>query len=109
MSISITNKQKAALRAVFTQANGQPAISFGSVPQWSAEDPSLFVITPSADGLTAELVTVDGAVGSTVVTVVVNADLSGGTREVFAQETFDMTALPEAEAAAIVVDGITAK
>ncbi len=60
-------------------SKGNPAPVDG-VPQWATSDPAVVTVTPSADGLSADVVAV--GLGTAQVSVVADADLDAGeTRE----------------------------
>lgn len=76
MSLILTDVQKVSVAVSFTTKAGNPAPVDG-VPQWSSSDPSILEVVPSADGLSAEVLTV-GPLGLAQVSVVADADLGEG-------------------------------
>lgn len=90
MSLILTDEQKVALSIKPVTAAGNPARVDGS-PSWSSSDDTIVEVVPSADGLSAEAVTV-GPVGTAQVSVVVDADLGAGVRTLTAMLDIEVIA-----------------
>lgn len=73
-TLTMTDVQKCALTLAAKDAKGNAA-TLPSPPSWTVSDPTLLTVTPSADGLSAEIAAV-GPEGNCQVNV--SADLGGG-------------------------------
>ena len=73
MAVTISDKQQVTLTLTGTDADGKPANLTGSSPSWTASDPSIAALTPSADG-TSVVVKPGGNLGTATIT----ASISGG-------------------------------
>lgn len=80
MSLVLTDEQECELAPSFTTAAGNPGRVDG-VPVWSSSNPDVLDLQVSDDGLQA-LVTAKGPLGSSQVSVTVDADLGEGVRQV---------------------------
>lgn len=75
-TLVLTDEQKVSLSISFLDAEGNPT-TVTEVPVWTVSDPALLAVTPSADGLSAEVTTV-GPLGTGQVTVsVTGSDIQG--------------------------------
>lgn len=72
----LTDLQKVTLSIAPVDALGQPAVVEG-VPVWASSAPEICTVTPSADGLTAVVLTV-GPLGTAQISVSADADLTEG-------------------------------
>ncbi len=75
----LTDEQKVALAIEPQTAAGNPAKVDGK-PVWSVSDSNVITLTVAEDGLSAEAVST-GVLGTAQVTVVADADLGEGIRE----------------------------
>lgn len=76
MTINLTADQKVSLTAVVTDQYGNPVVLAGPVPVWSSDHPEFVTVAASADGFSADAITV-GPVGSAAVSVSVTVDIGG--------------------------------
>jgi hypothetical protein len=93
----INDSQKVNLTLQPLTANGKPATVAG-VPLWSTSNPAAVSLVVAADGLSAYALSV--SLGTSTITAVANADLSGGTREISA--SIDVQVVPT-EAASLTI------
>lgn len=105
MTTNVTTKQKARARVNFFRADGVTPATVAGTPVWSVDDSNLLALAVTADGTEADILPL-GPEGTGVVTAVGNGDLSGGTRNVSASETFVVTVSAEAESATITVTAV---
>jgi hypothetical protein len=76
MSLVMTDTQQFTASVSFVDAKGNPAQVDGA-PSWSVSDPTILSITPSSDGLSAEVSAI-GVLGTSQVSVSADADLGAG-------------------------------
>jgi len=79
MALILTDEQVCDLQVEFLTAAGNPGKVDG-VPQWSVANPSVVSITVQPDGLHATISS--SGIGTTQVSVTVDADLGQGVRQV---------------------------
>lgn|SRR5512143_1066268 len=96
MNVSITTEQQVQLHVAFLTAAGNPAPVDGT-PTWSSSAPAVVDLVVASDGLSA--LAVSKAVGTTLITVQADADLSSGTNTITGTLGLEVT-----QAAAEVVD-----
>lgn len=77
MALELNTIQKTTLSIQPVNAKGQPAPVDG-VPTWLTDNTDVLALTPSADGLSCEVVSV-GIAGTATVQVTADADLGSGT------------------------------
>lgn len=90
MALVLTDEQKVSMTVQPLTAAGNPAQVDGP-PVWSTSNPDILTVTASPDGLSAVAVTV-GPVGSSQVSVSVDADLGAGVRTLTAALDVDVVA-----------------
>jgi len=76
----LTDEQKCSVSVAFKTDKGNPAPVDG-VPVWASSNEATVVVTPAADGLSAELTT-PGGLGVAQISVKADADLGAGTTEI---------------------------
>ena len=87
MALTITDTQTDTLTIQPQERRGNPA-SLDGAPTWTSSDPAMLSVTPSADGMSAEVSAV-GPLGTATVTVTADADLTEGRAELTG--TLDVT------------------
>jgi hypothetical protein len=75
-SVQLTDVQEARATIAPQDRAGNPA-SVDGVPTWESSDTSVITVSPTEDGLTADVVTT-GTLGTATVTVTADADLGEG-------------------------------
>ncbi len=73
--LQLTDSQQCALSIAPVDAKGNPAPVQGA-PVWASSAPTVAAVTPSADGLSANIVA--GATGTAQISVSADADLGDG-------------------------------
>lgn len=96
MNISISTEQQVRLHVAFLTAAGNPAPVDG-IPSWTTSSPAVADLIVDSDGMGA--LAVSKAVGTTLITVQADADLSSGTNTITGTLGLEVT-----QAAAEVVD-----
>ena len=91
MALSLTTTQKVIATIQPVDSMGMPAVVEG-IPVWTSSNPEILTATASADGLSADLVTV-GPLGDVQVSVSADADFGDGVNTLTA--TTDITVQPE--------------
>lgn len=84
----LTDLQKVPVSIAFVDVAGNPAKVDG-VPQWGTSDPTVLLVTPAEDGMSAEVVTV-GPLGSAQISVKADADLGEGIKEIISVQGFEV-------------------
>lgn len=74
--LTMTSSQKATLTVSFRDKKGNPAPVDGA-PVWGIDNPNVCALTPSPDGLSAEVSAI-GPLGAALVSVQADADLGEG-------------------------------
>jgi hypothetical protein len=97
MAAVITNEEKVGVSVSFFTDKGKPAKVDGA-PVWKSSDESVATVVPSADGMSASIVSVDGAEGTATISVEGDADLGAGVVPVGASDTVLVTS-PQASSA----------
>ncbi len=72
----LSNVQRNTVSFTIRDPSGRD-IPLDGVPVWDVEDPTFLSVVPAPDGRSAEIVTT-GVVGTTLVNVTVDADLTAG-------------------------------
>lgn len=99
MALILTDEQECDLSVEFKTAAGNAGRVDG-IPVWSVSNPSVVTVTVAADGRTA--VVSSASLGETQVSVVADADLGEGVRQITG--VLDVTV----QAAEVVVVGVVA-
>lgn len=102
MALILTDEQKVTLSVAFVTAKGNPATVDGP-PVWTVSNDTVLSVVPSADGLSADVVSV-GPLGASQVSVTADADLGAGVTALIG--TLDVTVVAS-EAASIVISAGT--
>ena len=84
-AMNLQDDQKVKLTLNPKDSAGNSA-SLDGAPQWSSSDTSIVTVTPSADGLSAEVVS--GNLGTATITVTADADLGAGVKPLTASMDF---------------------
>jgi hypothetical protein len=79
--LNLTTDQKAKVTVRPLTAKGKPTVVDG-IPGWSTSNPSVISLVVSPDGLSADVI--GAGVGTAIVTVSADADLTSGIREITA-------------------------
>ena len=90
MKVILTDEQQVPVRVAFKTAAGNPAKVDG-VPSWNTSNSDVLELVPEEDGMGA-LVKTRGPLGGAQVSVVADADLGEGVREVTAVLDVDVQA-----------------
>lgn len=80
MVLKLTDSQQCKLAIKPTDKAGNVAPIDGA-PDWRSSNSEVVTVTPSADGLSADVVTT-GALGTATVSVSADADLGEGTKQI---------------------------
>lgn len=97
----LTDLQKCTISVAFTDAAGNPATVDGT-PTWTSSDPSIILVTPADDGMSAVATTV-GPLGTSQVAVTADADLGAGITPVTG--TLDIQVIASQAVAASIATG----
>lgn len=90
MALILKDTQKFSAAVKYVDGKGNPAKVEGT-PQWSVSDVNLLGVTPSDDGMSAEVVAT-GPLGSCQVSVTADADLGEGTKPIIGTLDVDIVA-----------------
>lgn len=90
MAFQLTSSQRVPVAVDFTDKKGNPAPVDG-IPEWLVDNPAVLALSPAADGRSCVVAAV-GPLGTARVSMVADADMTTGTRQIVGVLDFEIVA-----------------